>query len=118
MQSEKYYAAIFSSQRTPEEEGYRDMATRMIGLASHQPGFIGAESVAGEAGAAITISYWRSLEDIAAWRDHVMHKEAQRLGKERWYSTYRLRIAEVLEDRSWVKDTGGFSGEVYNIGED
>lgn len=35
-----YYAVIFSSLRTPGDEGYAEMAERMVALASEQPGFL------------------------------------------------------------------------------
>lgn len=40
-----YYAVIFSSLRTSGDNGYGEMAERMVELASQQPGFVGAESV-------------------------------------------------------------------------
>lgn len=39
-----YYAVIFSSHRTPADNGYSDMAQRMEDLAALQPGFLGIES--------------------------------------------------------------------------
>ena len=39
-----YYAAIFSSRRTPGDQGYEAMAERMVELAAQQPGFLGSES--------------------------------------------------------------------------
>ena len=33
-----YYAVIFTSQRTPVDQGYGDMAERMVALAAEQPG--------------------------------------------------------------------------------
>ncbi|MFM1978838.1 MAG: hypothetical protein RLZ68_103, partial [Pseudomonadota bacterium] len=45
-----YYAVIFSSLRTPGDEGYGQMAARMVELAQHQPGFLGEESTRGADG--------------------------------------------------------------------
>jgi heme-degrading monooxygenase HmoA len=98
----KYYAVIFTSQRSDDgEEAHQQMAVQMLELAARQKGFLGVESTRDAAGAGITVSYWESLEDIAFWREHVLHRHAQRLGKERWYRSFRLRIAQVVEDRSW-----------------
>lgn len=33
----------------------------------------------------ITVSYWQSLEAIAAWRQASEHQVAQKLGGEKWY---------------------------------
>ncbi len=58
-----YYAVIFTSVRTGvDNDGYAQTAGRMVELASSQPGFLGVESAREDAG--ITVSYWRSLEDI------------------------------------------------------
>ena len=90
-----YYSVIFSSQRTPGENGYGHMADRMVELASGQPGYLGVESVRGTDGFGITVSYWASLEAIAAWRSHAEHRIAQETGKVLWYAHYELRIARV-----------------------
>lgn len=91
-----YYAVIFSSHRTEGDDGYDDMAERMVQLASQQPGFLGVESVREDLG--ITVSYWDSLENIRNWKRHAEHQEAQRLGRQHWYSSFRVRIARVEQD--------------------
>jgi heme-degrading monooxygenase HmoA len=83
-----YYAVIFTSLRTDGDEGYAAMADRMVELASQQPGFLGIESVRENLG--ITVSYWDSLEAI-----NLEHQEAQKSGRERWYSSFKIRIAKV-----------------------
>ena len=88
-----YYAVIFSSHRTEGDNGYGEMADRMVELAATQPGFLGMESVREDLG--ITVSYWESLESITNWKKNVEHREAQRLGHQKWYSTFRVRIARV-----------------------
>ena len=90
-----YYAAIFTSQRTAGDQGYGAMADRMLELAGQQPGYLGAESVRDAHGFGITVSYWDSLESIAAWRRHAEHRVAQETGIRSWYEHYTLRIAKV-----------------------
>ena len=91
-----YYAVIFSSLQTTDLEGYRETAARMLELAAQQPGYLGVVSAREDLG--ITISYWKDLESIKAWKRHVEHREAQRNGIDRWYSHYRTRIALVERD--------------------
>lgn len=91
-----YYAVIFTSLRTENNNGYAEMAERMIYLASKQAGFLGIES-AGE-GLGITVSYWSDLESIKNWKDNVEHQEAQRLGHQKWYSSFKTRISKVERD--------------------
>lgn len=90
-----YYAVLFTSQRTDVDDGYGAVADRMVELASQQPGFLGVESVRDAAGLGITLSYWASLEAIAAWRAHAEHRVAQSAGRRKWYSHFELRVAKV-----------------------
>ena len=68
-------------------------------LAAQQPGFLGVESVrepAAQPGAVgITVSYWATREDAAAWKQVAAHLVAQRRGREAWYADYRVRVAVV-----------------------
>ena len=89
-----YYAVIFTSLRTAaDDDGYAAMAQLMEELAAEQPGYLGIESARSELG--LTISYWRDEASIAAWKANLQHAAAQRLGKERWYADYHLRVARV-----------------------
>lgn len=88
-----YYAVIFSSTRTAENDGYADTAARMVELAQQQPGFLGIESARQEIG--ITVSYWESEAAIRAWHANAEHQLAQRLGRDKWYSAFELRVAKV-----------------------
>jgi len=90
-----HYAVIFTSQRTEVENGYEAMAQAMYELALEQPGSLGAESTRGEDGLGITVSYFIDEASIRAWKENARHLVAQQLGKERWYSHYKLRVAKV-----------------------
>ena len=65
----------------------------MAELAAQQPGYLGMESA--REGLGITVSYWESLEAIHNWKQNAEHQEAQRLGHQQWYSSFRVRIAKV-----------------------
>ena len=91
--SPPYYAVIFTSLRTEGDDGYSQTAQRMEELAVQQPGFLGIESVRNVLG--ITVSYWSSLEAIQNWKKNLEHLEAQKKGKEKWYSSYRIRVCKV-----------------------
>lgn len=101
-----YYAVIFTSQRTAQLDGYDDTADRMVELAAQQPGYLGVESTRGADGLGITVSYWQSLEDIAAWRKHAEHALARGRGRAEWYQRYDLRIAKVERAYGWERDEG------------
>ena len=90
-----YYAVIFSSKRTPGEDGYGDMADRMVELASQQPGYLSVESTRDADGFGITVSYWQDEASIANWKKNAEHQLAQLYGHERWYEHFELRVAKV-----------------------
>lgn len=91
-----YYVAIFTSKRSAADaDGYGTMADRMMEMAAEQPGYLGVDSVRSADGVGITLSYWRTLEELHAWGRVPAHLEAQRLGRDRWYESYDLRIAKV-----------------------
>lgn len=87
-----YYAVIFTSVRTPGDNGYSETAKEMLELASKQPGFLGFETARQEIG--ISVSYWATLEAIKAWKENVVHRQAQNRAKD-WYKTFRVRVCRV-----------------------
>jgi len=91
-----YYAVIFSSLRNADIEGYAETAARMVELATEQPGFLGVESVREDLG--ITVSYWSDLQSIKRWKAQAEHRLAQQMGMDKWYSSYKTRIARVERD--------------------
>ena len=99
---DSYYAVIFTSQRTDNDnEGYAKMADTIETLAKQQPGFLRVESARNHDGQGITVSYWQSLEAIQHWKDNTKHAVAQQLGKEKWYSQYHVEICQVMRAYSF-----------------
>lgn len=90
-----YYAVIFTTTLSDQQEGYVEMAKKMEELAQQQPGFLGMDSARAEIG--ITISYWASLDAIDLWRKNAEHGKAKALGKSKWYAAYDLKICKVLD---------------------
>ncbi len=91
-----YYAVIFAARRTEADEpGYAAMAAKMSELALAHPGCIGMESTRDADGFGITVSYWHDLAAVQSWKADARHLVAQQLGRDRWYSHYRLRVAKV-----------------------
>ncbi|EEQ95458.1 antibiotic biosynthesis monooxygenase [Brucella intermedia] len=91
-----YLIVTFASQRVSgEDDGYGDMAVQMGELAAKQPGYLGIESARDAEGFGITNSFWADEESIRAWKRDVDHLVAQRLGRQKWYEAYRVRIGRV-----------------------
>jgi glutathione S-transferase len=102
--AQQTYAVIFSSQqsRNPDDlKGYDATANAMEELARKQPGFLGIESARGADGFGVTVSYWDSLEAIAAWKSQEKHRAAQERGKTLFYERYSVKVCSV--DRAYGK---------------
>lgn len=92
-----YYAVIFSSRNNELDEEYQSEARKMRELAAQQDGFLQFESVH-EDDREISVSYWRDLAAIEQWKQQAAHLLAQQKGREKWYSSYQVRICKVERD--------------------
>ena len=97
-----YYTVIFTSIRTEGNNGYSEMADKMVEIAKQQDGFLGVESVSDEIG--ITVSYWRDLESIKKWKENTDHSVAREKGRKDWYQAFKTRIAKVERDYGFEKN--------------
>ena len=96
-----YYAVIFTTQvRGHLAPEYDETAEAILALAKTMPGYLGFES-ARDSELGVAVSYWESLEAIAAWRDNAEHTAARNRGRAQWYACYDLRIAKVERQYSW-----------------
>jgi heme-degrading monooxygenase HmoA len=98
-------AVIFVSQRTADDaDGYAEAAAAMDALAARQPGYRGVASTRDSAGLGITVSYWADEASAVAWRNHPDHVRIRNAGRNRWYESYDVVVAEVTRDYSWRSD--------------
>lgn len=65
----------------------------MENLAKTQDGFLGIESARNSVG--ITVSYWKTLDNIKTWKANSQHLFAQQKGREQWYNWYKVQICKV-----------------------
>lgn len=91
-----YYAVIFTSLRTADDNGYEEMSHKMDELAKEQAGYLGIESAREDLG--ITVSYWKDLKSIRQWHENAEHRLAQQKGYETWYKSFKVRICRVEKD--------------------
>ena len=94
------YVVIFRAEVNELGEEYLRVAARLRELAL---GEFGCEQflAVSEANNEVTLSYWRSEESIRAWKQHAEHVLAQELGRERWYESYVVQIAEIGREYRW-----------------
>jgi heme-degrading monooxygenase HmoA len=74
---------------------YAGWAKRMHDLATDMPGFVGIKTFTADDGERVSIVEFESEETHLAWRNHLAHREAQRLGRERFYSEFRIQVCAV-----------------------
>ncbi|MEU8488100.1 antibiotic biosynthesis monooxygenase [Streptomyces sp. NPDC048641] len=98
-----YYAAVFTSVRTPGDNGYGATAERMSELVREIPGFLGEDFAASEGGLRITVAYFRHEEGLKKWAGNGEHREAQRRGRAEWYERYSLHVAKVERSQGFER---------------
>jgi heme-degrading monooxygenase HmoA len=99
----QYYAVIFTSVRTAlDHAGYQQAAQSMLERVQVQPGFLGVESVRGEEGLGITVSYWTSEAAILAWKNDPEHAAIREKGRSTWYRQCTTRVVKVERNYSSV----------------
>lgn len=97
-----HFAVIFSNQHSGDSvDDYETTADRMLELANQIDGFVAIDSVRAADGHGITISYWETEAAIAEWKAHAEHLEAQRRGRDEWYLSFDLTIAQVSRHSSY-----------------
>ncbi|GAB4180520.1 MAG: hypothetical protein OHK0026_09590 [Rhodocyclaceae bacterium] len=114
-----YFAVIFTSVRTDDDDDYGETAKHMLELASEQPDFLGFESARQEIG--ISVSYWASQEAITAWKGNIIHRQAQSRAKD-WYRVFRVRVCRVEREYGFrvtaqprIREGRGKSGALLDV---
>jgi heme-degrading monooxygenase HmoA len=82
------------------EQEYLEVAAELHKSLEGHIGFISLErfqSLADE-NKILSLSFWEDEESISAWRNKVEHRQAQKSGRERFFSSYRIRVARVGRD--------------------
>jgi len=88
------FVVIFRATARHLDAEYSATATRMRELALTQFGCLDFTAVT-EGNQEVALSYWPDEASIRAWKQHADHLMAQELGRERWYSGYRVEVAEI-----------------------
>lgn len=87
---------IFRSRLRPEHlEEYAPVAARMDELARAAPGFLAIKTFTAQDGERVSIVEFVDAETQRAWREHPEHQAAQRLGREKFYSEFRIQVCRV-----------------------
>jgi heme-degrading monooxygenase HmoA len=85
-------------------EDYGRMAQEMDAHARTFPGFIDVKAFKSEDGERLTLVWWQDEETLRAWAKDVRHREAQKLGREKWYQYYKIDVAQVIRSNHFDRD--------------
>lgn len=91
------FVVIFRAKVRSADSEYTTVAARMRELALGQFGCLEFTAVT-EGQDEIALSYWPNEESIRAWKSHSEHVLAQQLGRQRWYESYIVQIAEITRE--------------------
>lgn len=97
-------AMIFEFWMNPDDDVVLDEYQAESGkLRELLPGIDGFEEIErfeslGEPGKFVAIGFFRDEEAVTRWRNTPQHRRVQALGRNRLFTHYRLRMAEVTRD--------------------
>jgi heme-degrading monooxygenase HmoA len=88
-------------------QDYLDLAAGLNAEVSQFDGFISIERFESitAPGRFVSLSFWRDEEAVRKWRNVQKHREAQARGRGGIFSSYRLRVAQVMRD--YTNDSRG-----------
>jgi len=103
---------VFRSRLRPGvADAYGAHAERVHERAVAMPGFVAAKDFVADDGERLALIEWAGANELAAWRDLPMHREAQQQGRGNYYSEYRLDVCDIAR-------TSSFDGTTWTKGED
>lgn len=98
------YLTVFRSRLDPDHQGEYDAAApELERLAVTMPGLVEVKAFVAEDGERLTLVRFVDRESHEAWRDHPVHRAAQRRGREVFYLEYSTVVAEVRHASNFTR---------------
>jgi heme-degrading monooxygenase HmoA len=95
---------VFRSRLMPGfKDEYVALVERMNELARTIPGYISHKGFWADDGERVTIVEFAHEEGQRAWRSHPEHIEAQKLGRQKYYEMYDIKVCNVVYDRHFER---------------
>lgn len=82
---------------------YAETAAAMLAKARTMPGFVEFKHFTADDGERLALIHWESEESLRPWVEDLAHRDAQRRGRERWYATYTIEVAEVVRTSRFAR---------------
>ena len=90
---------VFRSRLRPDiSSEFHTLADRMLELATSIPGFLSYDVYRSDDEERASIIKFETPEACRAWRTHPEHLEAQRRGREEFYTDYSLYVTECVRE--------------------
>jgi heme-degrading monooxygenase HmoA len=87
---------VFRSRLNPGvQDEYGVWAARMSELASTMPGYISHKGFTAPDGERVTIVEFETEDAQRVWSSHAEHLQAKRLGRDSFYSEYKIQVCRV-----------------------
>jgi heme-degrading monooxygenase HmoA len=103
---------VFRSRLMPgARDDYVALVDRMVELAATMPGYISHKGFFADDSERVTIVEFESEEAQRAWRMHPEHRDAQRKGREIYYSSYSVQVCEVKRESKFDRNAHGVAAE-------
>ena len=95
------FAVIFEME--PEKgsaQEYFDLVVELRPELEKIDGFISVERFTSmyNEGKYLSVSFWRDENALNQWREHLGHRNALKIGLNKIFRNYRIRVAEVIRD--------------------
>ena len=91
---------VFRSRlRAGVDDAYQSVAAEMSELARAMEGFVDESYYESSSGERVTIVRFADRASHDAWAAHPRHREAQRRGREEFYTFYNITVAVVTDER-------------------
>jgi heme-degrading monooxygenase HmoA len=84
-------------------DDYGEMAAQMDAHARTFPGFIDVKAFKADDGERLTLVWWQDEETLRVWASDVRHREAQRMGRAKWYQYYKIDVAQVIRSNHYER---------------
>ncbi len=78
------------------ESEYESRAQELREIGGQMPGFVSLKNFVAEDGERLSLVEFESGADVKGWARHPDHIQAQREGRERFYSEYHIQVCEEL----------------------
>ncbi|MFT3778415.1 MAG: antibiotic biosynthesis monooxygenase [Ottowia sp.] len=95
---------VFRSRLNAEsQDEYQQSSARMSELAKGIAGYISHKGFTAADGERVTIVEFESEEGLRAWATHPEHVKAKKMGRQVFFSDYRVQVCSVIRDTAHRK---------------